>query len=96
MQRALELARLEDLPPKQRLLVLVLANLADEAGTCWPSRTILADHTGLNPKAITAGVQSLVDLGFLAREKRTGRSSVLSFTSKVTTVSVRCCTRDPR
>jgi hypothetical protein len=57
----------------EKLLLLVLANYADENFRCWPSQSRLADETGLTDRTIRACLASLEARGLLSRQPRSRR-----------------------
>ncbi|MGW4603683.1 helix-turn-helix domain-containing protein [Streptomyces sp. NPDC004532] len=56
-----------------RLVMLALADRADDNGCAWPSIEDLADRTKLSPRAVQKGIASLVELGELEVENGGGR-----------------------
>ncbi|GGT43563.1 helix-turn-helix domain-containing protein [Streptomyces purpureus] len=56
-----------------RLVMLALADRADDNGCAWPSIEDLADRTRLSPRAVQKGIASLVELGELDVENGGGR-----------------------
>ncbi|UFZ02931.1 helix-turn-helix domain-containing protein [Bradyrhizobium ontarionense] len=52
-------------PPARKLLLLVLANYADEHGICWPSQDTLAANTGMSLDTVQRQTKKLQDGGFL-------------------------------
>jgi len=59
-----------------KLLLLALADRADENHQTWPGADRLIADTGLNRKTITAGIGRLSVAGLLTVQKRFGTSSV--------------------
>lgn len=53
-----------------KLLLLALANYADEHGECWPSQARLAQDTELTDRTIRTKLKLLEEGGFLSRERR--------------------------
>jgi DNA-binding Lrp family transcriptional regulator len=68
--------RKSDLPAPSRLIMLVLADVA-EVGTCeipekhTPSLRVIADETGLNKATVVRHLDSLDDAGWIVRTKPT-------------------------
>ena len=60
-----------NITPVQKLLLLTLANYADEDGKCWPSQRKLCGITGAARRTVQRGLLSLEELGLVQREKRT-------------------------
>jgi DNA-binding transcriptional regulator YhcF (GntR family) len=56
-----------------RLVMLALADRADDNGCAWPSIDDLAERTKLSPRAVRKCVRELVDLGELKVEEGGGR-----------------------
>jgi hypothetical protein len=56
-----------------RLVMLALADRADDNGCAWPSIDDLAERTKLSPRAVQKGITSLVELGELEVENGGGR-----------------------
>ncbi|WP_078973455.1 helix-turn-helix domain-containing protein [Streptomyces sp. MMG1533] len=56
-----------------RLVMLALADRADDNGCAWPSIDDLAERTNLSPRAVQKGITNLVELGELKVENGGGR-----------------------
>lgn len=56
-----------------RLVMLALADRADDDGFCWPSIDDLAERTRLSPRAVQKGIAALVKDGELKVENGGGR-----------------------
>lgn len=56
-----------------RLVMLALADRADDSGCAWPSIDDLAERTKLSPRAVQKGITNLVELGELEVENGGGR-----------------------
>lgn len=56
--------------PNAKLVLLALANYADEEGICYPSVKKLVELTGLSERAVRYALQALVDAGAMDREQR--------------------------
>ncbi len=54
----------------EKLVLLVLADHADEHFECWPSKERLAAHTGMSVRAIYSAIQGLQKRGMLTMEHR--------------------------
>jgi len=61
------------LGPVERLVMLALADHADDAGRCYPSNARLQDRTGLSERAVRANIRKLEDAGFLAIAMNAGQ-----------------------
>lgn len=55
----------EDLPPTERLIMLSLADHADDNGRCYPSIARLCRRTGLKERAVQSNIKSLVAKGYV-------------------------------
>lgn len=53
------------LGPTERLIMLVLADHADEDGKCYPSVARIRDRTGLSERAVQSNIKKLIDQGYL-------------------------------
>lgn len=56
--------------PTAKLILLCLANYADEDGVCWPSQKRLAADTGVTDRAIRSNLVFLEDAGLIERSRR--------------------------
>ena len=54
------------LGPTERLVMLALADHADDEGKCYPSIMRLCDRTGLSERAVQTNVKKLTEAGYLA------------------------------
>lgn len=53
-----------------KVVLLCLANYADEEGKCWPSQETIAAETELSERSVREWLQKLEEVGLLSREKR--------------------------
>jgi len=67
----------------QKLVLLMLANYADDEDKCWPSKKTLADVCCLSKAAICSNILKLEEAGFLRVEKREGTSSIIRLNTGV-------------
>lgn len=67
----------------QKLVLLMLANYADDEDKCWPSKKTLADVCCLSKAAICSNIVKLEEGGFLSVEKREGTSSIIRLNTGV-------------
>lgn len=58
------------LPPSTKLLLVALADFADDSGVCWPSVDTLAARTGLGRSTVLRHIASLDSSGLLVRGRR--------------------------
>ena len=59
--------------PSQKLLLLSLADRADEHHRCWPSLTRLSKDTGLDERTINTALRQLCEDGLVVRVETPGR-----------------------
>ena len=60
-----------DLPPADKLLLVLLADHADDStGKCWPSQAYLARRAGVTRKSVNQIISRLVDKGLVTVQKR--------------------------
>jgi len=59
-----------------KLVLLILANYADNVGVCWPSQERLANDTDMTDRSIRNAVAALVAVGLVTVEERRGTSGV--------------------
>lgn len=64
----------ETLGPTERLIMLALADHADDAGVCYPSIARLCRRTGLKERSVQTNIRKLVDAGYIRIEERAGRN----------------------
>lgn len=57
-------------------VLMALAKHADEDGKCFPGRALLAQLTGIHPVNVSKSTSKLVELGWLIKQRRNGRSSI--------------------
>ena len=67
----------------QKLVLLMLANYADDEDKCWPSKQTLADTCCMSKAAICNNISKLQEAGFLKVEKREGTSSIIRLNTGV-------------
>lgn len=56
--------------PSEKLLLIVMANYADDIGQCWPSVETLSRDTGMSRATVKRTLTKLEKIGFIARYKR--------------------------
>ena len=59
-----------DLDAPARLVLLALADIANDAGECWPGVALLSDRTGLGERSIRARLKAFEERGLISRERR--------------------------
>ena len=62
------------LTPTQKLVLLVLADAANEAenNTCWNAAASIAEETGLSDRAVRMALHDLIEAGAISGEMRSG------------------------
>ena len=58
------------LSPSEKLVLLSLANYADEDGRCWPSQRRMAAETSLSDRTVRSVLSALEEKGLIRREER--------------------------
>ena len=74
----------------QKLVLLMLANYADDQDKCWPSKQTLADMCCMSKSGICKTISQLENAGFLVIEKRDGTSSIIRLNTGVHKVDKGC------
>lgn len=62
--------------PSAKLVLLAIANFADEDGKCWPSQDRLAAMTSQSVDSIQRRLKELCDLGLISVSRRARKASV--------------------
>ena len=60
----------QDVPPTTKLVLLKLADNANDEGLCWPAQSTLSRHTGLARETVNRHVKKLEQLGILKIRRR--------------------------
>lgn len=68
--RSREAWSVPDLDAPSRLVLLALADIADDAGECWPSIAHLAEKTGLGERSIRTRLADFEACGLVSRVRR--------------------------
>lgn len=68
-----------DLAPTERLIMLALADHADDNGRCYPSISRLCQRTGLKDRAIQSNIKKLAAQGYLTLFPGGGRGNANLF-----------------
>ncbi len=66
---------LSDLSPFQKLVLVALADRANDEGVCWPSIETLSKKTGMTGRGVQKTIRTLEEFGLLERQETTGRSN---------------------
>lgn len=65
------------MPATDKLVLLALANYADDNGQCWPSLDKLGKDTGLHPKSVSRCIRRLKKRKLIETKRRMNSSSVI-------------------
>jgi len=68
----------QGLPPTPKLVLMALADAADDHGVCWPSVTTLARKCSVSPRTVQRMLKLLVDQQLLVAESRHRQSGARS------------------
>lgn len=68
--------KLEGLSATQKLVLLSLADNANDQGECYPSMAQIAKRTSLSDRAARSAIRSLEELGIVSSAARNGTSTV--------------------
>lgn len=61
--------------PTAKLVLLALADFADESGYCWPRVSVLVGMTGLSERAVRTAITALTAAGLLITDRAVGRGN---------------------
>ena len=64
------------LPVSQKIILISLADQANDHGYCWPSVATLERRTGLSTRAIYKNLADLEQAGHITRKHRSGHSTI--------------------
>lgn len=74
--KLISLALETDLPVTERMVLVVLADRANDVGReCWPSATTIAARAGTTERSVWRAICSLEKLGHITRHQRLGYST---------------------
>ncbi len=62
-----------DIPAQPRLVLIALADLADDDGRAWPSDQALALKAGVHPEVLLFDLKRLYESGTVIRREDSGR-----------------------
>jgi hypothetical protein len=65
-----------ELPPMEKLVLLALADCANDEGHCWPSATTIKRKSGQGERTVRRCLQSLIKKGHLTQQQRNGTSPI--------------------
>jgi hypothetical protein len=75
------LEKVHDLTSGQKLLLICLANYANDKGECWPSIASLAAQADVTTRHVSGMLHDLAKLGYLSIQEHSGKSN--SYTLQV-------------
>ena len=58
--------------PLRKLVLIKLADNANDQGECWPSYQYIADQCEMSKRSVMAHIEALIESGFLRKELRIG------------------------
>ena len=73
-----------DLDPYERLILLALADHADDDGVCYPSISRLVDRTGMAERGVQKVLKRLAEKGHLSVETNAGRNGTNRYSIALT------------
>jgi hypothetical protein len=65
----------EDLSPTHKLVLLALADWANDEGLCWPSINRLSTKTSMTSRGVQKTIRTLEKMGFVRREESLGKGN---------------------
>lgn len=68
--RALTWAFTTPLPTSPKFVLVVLADLADEADSCFPGQERIAASTGCSTRTVRRALEELEEIGYIERVRR--------------------------
>ncbi len=69
--------------PLRKLVLIKLADNANDDGECWPSYQHIADHCECSKSAVKEHISALIKLGLMTKENRVGVNNGKGNTSNV-------------
>lgn len=63
----------QGITPTQKLVLLALADWANDDGLCWPSIEKLCNKSSLSRRAVQSSIKTLCEMGLLIQEQSNGR-----------------------
>lgn len=75
------LEKVHDVTSGQKLLLICLANYANDRGECWPSISSLAAQADVTPRHVSGMLHDLAKLGYVTIREQSGKSN--SYTIQV-------------
>ena len=69
--------------PLRKLVLIKIADNANDEGECWPSYQHIADHCECSKSAVKAHITALIKMGLLSKENRLGVNNGKGNTSNI-------------
>ena len=66
------------LPPREKFLLIMMANYADDTGKCWPAVSTLSADTGYCRRTIMDSIKTLSQVGAIKVHNRTFQGKKIS------------------
>lgn len=67
---AMRWAAVQVAPTYSKMILMVIANKANDKNQCWPSMAALARETGMSRRHVIRSLNKLISLGLISREHR--------------------------
>jgi DNA-binding Lrp family transcriptional regulator len=61
------------LPPTEKLVLLALADAANDEGLCWPSIATIARKSGFSERSVQRSIRAAEGMGLITREEVIGK-----------------------
>ncbi|MBO1502153.1 helix-turn-helix domain-containing protein [Serratia proteamaculans] len=69
--------------PLRKLVLIKIADNANDKGECWPSYQHVADHCECSKSAVRAHIEALIKMGLITKENRLGEKNGKGNTSNI-------------
>lgn len=87
--------KVQGLSPVQKLVLISLADQANDEGVCWPSVSSIEKRTCLSERSVRGAVKSLEAIGFISRHERIGRSTYYTVNVNAINACISCTPAPP-
>lgn len=67
-----------DLPPMEKLVLLAIADCANDEGAAWPSASTIAKKSGQGERTVRRSIRALIEKGHLSEIQRSGTSTLFT------------------
>lgn len=71
--------KIRGLTPMQKLILLKIADNANDEGICWPSLSTIADDCGCSSRTVSRAISHFNDIKLLSHDRRFNKSNVYKF-----------------